>query len=273
MSNNFTKTYQDGQALTEAQLDTAFQTVKPSRANLDFSSFGSVSGHVLQSQGSNVTPEWVSLNEVVADTTISSTAANKILTAATTSGANAVIADANSSAVPTAGFANKVINAVTAPAAAAANSIINAYTRTSAYTSAAGLRGIAQVPLSNTVVTTTSTVTLCTATLVTSGRPIHFDIFGLSVSFASTVRAGFLVGDSAGSIGEADVFVQVNGGTPHKYTIYTRATGSTRAEIRIPSISGTIPSTAGTNTIVVLSRCTPGDFIQAEVLDLVAYEI
>jgi hypothetical protein len=96
MSNNFTKDYADGQALTETDLDTGFQTVQPSRANLALSTTGSTAAHILQSQGSNVTPEWVSLNEAINDTTMSATAANRILNAA------------NSSTTPTAGLFSKL---------------------------------------------------------------------------------------------------------------------------------------------------------------------
>jgi hypothetical protein len=99
MSNNFTKDYADGQSLTETDLDTGFQTVQPSRANLALSTTGSTAAHILQSQGSNVTPEWVSLNEAINDTTMSATASNR------------VIAAANSSVTPTAGmFARLGVN-------------------------------------------------------------------------------------------------------------------------------------------------------------------
>lgn len=81
MSNDFTKNYQDGTGLTEAQLDTAFQTVKPSRANLALSTAGSTTKTLLQSQGNNLTPEWVSLNTAINDTTITEAAANKIVLA------------------------------------------------------------------------------------------------------------------------------------------------------------------------------------------------
>jgi hypothetical protein len=171
MSNNFTKNYQDGSGLTEAQLDTAFQTVKPSRANLDFSSFGSVSGNILQSQGSNVTPEWVSLNEVISDTTVSSTAANKILAAATA---------ITSGTVPAAGFANLVSAART----------ITMSVSSSAISPGLAIKNI-------TPFTSTSNNALVSSIALTStGRPIQIQLTGVgsvarTASVTSLIFAGF----------------------------------------------------------------------------------
>lgn len=65
MTNTFTKNYQDGNALTESQLDTAYQTVKPSLSNLALATLGSASNEVLTSAGSNTTPTWKDIGELL----------------------------------------------------------------------------------------------------------------------------------------------------------------------------------------------------------------
>lgn len=54
MSNTFTKNYVDGAALTEAKLDTAYQSLQLDIANTALTTTGSSDGQVLTSQGSGI---------------------------------------------------------------------------------------------------------------------------------------------------------------------------------------------------------------------------
>ena len=58
MANTFTKNFQDGNALTEAQLNTAFTTIKPSLANMALATAGSFAFQVMRSKGSSTAPEF-----------------------------------------------------------------------------------------------------------------------------------------------------------------------------------------------------------------------
>lgn len=63
MSNTFTKGYQDGSALTEAELDTAYQTLQLDIANTALATTGSSQGQVLTSNGSNIAASFQSISD------------------------------------------------------------------------------------------------------------------------------------------------------------------------------------------------------------------
>ena len=50
-NNTFTKTYADGDALLEADLDSGFQSLQPAIENLALATTGSTNGYVLASTG------------------------------------------------------------------------------------------------------------------------------------------------------------------------------------------------------------------------------
>lgn len=58
MSNTYTKGYSDGNALTEAMLDNAYQTLQLDIANAALTTTGSTSGQVMTSNGSGIAPSF-----------------------------------------------------------------------------------------------------------------------------------------------------------------------------------------------------------------------
>lgn len=63
--NSFTKTYADGGALTEAELDTALKSLQPDITQLAQATISSTSGHVLTSNGSNIAPSFQAIPDIV----------------------------------------------------------------------------------------------------------------------------------------------------------------------------------------------------------------
>ena len=111
MTNTYTKQFQDGAALTEAQLNTAFTTVKPSLSNLSLSTTGSSAFQVLRSTGSNLAPEYDDIGDVLANGTISGANAEAFAAQLSSTGANAIINEVDSSVSSTG--ANSILEAAT----------------------------------------------------------------------------------------------------------------------------------------------------------------
>lgn len=144
--NSYNKTYLDGDALLEGDLDAGFLSVQPSISNLAASTTGSSSGDILASTGSNAVPNYISpgafaatipasaatslFNTVIS---VSQTVANLVGVAMGASGANAIIATANSQSVPTAVLANNILGVVSSCQATVADLIIAACSTTATY--------------------------------------------------------------------------------------------------------------------------------------------
>lgn len=249
MSNTFTKNYQDGQALTEAKLDTGFQTVQPDKANLALSTTGSTAGHVLQSQGSNVTPDYVSLNDVIADTVISSTAANAIVSAA------------DSSSTPTAGFSNNIQKASTRS--------------TGTSVSYNGVAASTQVTLFQTSSTSIVDITGLSCNITTNGRPIQIYLspsIPTSSSTANIVRSGnasttqltctfYLYRDS--SLVASELHANMFNAASSSWVVY----------LPVSVVRFTDFAAAGTYTYKLSVQCASNTALTFNNLKLVAYEL
>lgn len=98
MTNSFTKQYQDGAALTEAMLNSAYTTLKPSISNMALSTSGSSSFQVMRSTGNNVAPVYDDIGDILASGTN------------TTAGANALLAKASGTVTLDQSFADEVID-------------------------------------------------------------------------------------------------------------------------------------------------------------------
>lgn len=101
MSNTFTKGYADGAALTEAELDTAYQTLQLDIANTPLMTTGSTSGQALISNGSAVAASFQTIPDpqgpfALRNYGLKATAASGVLTISlkTNAGANPSGADA-----------------------------------------------------------------------------------------------------------------------------------------------------------------------------------
>lgn len=263
MSNTFTKTYQDGPALTEAELDTAFQSVQPSQDNLALATFDSASGHILQSAGSNVAPVWVSASDAIEDSTISAAAAKKVIDAATSS---------------------------TSPSIGLSNNIINNYTRTTG--SSVTNRGVA---ISTSVSTSNNTTAFADASglnleITTNGRPVWVGLSGNSTSSPSgilvasgsaaddekliagefRVLRGTSVATASNIVGTFALDTQITLSSTNMTTFYIRMPPSSLWSIDVPA--------AGTYFYKVQMRVAPAGSVntdRAEVANvkLVAYEL
>jgi hypothetical protein len=264
MSNNtFTKTYQDGTSLLEADLDSAFNSVSPAKSQLTLATTGSTSGDVLTSGGSVVEPSWSSPDTVVASTTAvganalfakvtscTNTVANLIGVAMLASGANAIIAVANSQSVPAALFANNVNNAVTSVSATVANIHFNAVTApnstvadtilgvmTSCSASVANMIGTAMdASGANAVLADVSSITSTFANLsfaaITSPTNTNSNLVLANVTSCQASVSNLIVRASTliGKLGSRNVNTTVSSGTT-----YTQVSGNTLAT----GISGT----------------------------------
>lgn len=252
MSNNFTKNYQDGQALTESQLDTAFQTVKPSLDNLALSTTGSTSGTVLQSNGNNVTPSWVTFNEVVTDNSVS------------------------------AATANKIVEAVTGSAAAAA--VINAQVRPTG--TSVTLNGVA---ISNTnfgqdidTANLTSAFTSLACTVTTSGRPVFVGLVGTGTNITSGNYSYIRIKIKTGSSGQNSTlgwFIFKRDSTTLSVNTLGASTLNTEFDdgdgVYIPPSSMWYIDTpgSGTYTYTLNGAASSNDVVEVENVKLVAYEL
>ena len=128
MSNTYTKQFQDGSALTEAQLNTAFTTLKPSLSNLSLSTTGSASFQILRSTGSNATPEYDDIGDILANGVMTANGANTVLENVTS--VSSTQANLIGNALNSASAANNVLTNVDSNLASfnseAANTIIEA---------------------------------------------------------------------------------------------------------------------------------------------------
>lgn len=206
MSNTYTKNFQDGQALTEAQLNTAFTTVKPTIANLALSTTGSSSFQVLRSTGSNTAPEYDDIGDILANGTMTAAGANAVINEVTTvsattanlignavnssSAANNIINMVDSSVSSTG--ANNIVNAINSSVSSesaniliakvnsstAANAIIDNYTRSTGTTVSERGVAIANTSGLQTITNTSQTdITNQNITITSSGRPIFVGLF------------------------------------------------------------------------------------------------
>lgn len=162
MSNTFTKNFQDGTAFFEADLTTALQTLKPSLSNLSLATQGSTSFEILRSNGSNVTPVWSGVSDIISNSTISAAASNNII--------------------------NALSDNITSTAA---NEIVDSTTRTTG-TSVTGLNIGVSNTFSGTYTSTTSTaISSSEVEITTSGRPV---LVFLSNSDTSTTNSVTITG-------------------------------------------------------------------------------
>lgn len=231
MSNTFTKNFQDNSALTETALDTALQTLKPSLSNLSLATQGSSSYQILRSNGSNTAPVWSDINVIMANTTISSTTANKIA------------------------------NSITALSSTTANNIFNS-TSISTGTSVTSL----DIGLSD-AITSISTSSLSftdfpplEVSITTSGRPVEITLVG-----ASSVAAISVTGVSAGTdVGGEFQIVRDSSTVLSLFPLFIEVGSITTGEI----LTHTVPSSmiyaiddvvAGTYTYKIQGRITTAD--------------
>ena len=191
--NSYTKTYVDGSALLEADLDASYKSLQPAQGNLAYATTGSSSGDILASTGSNAVPGWLSPDEFAA--TIGASGANQILSnvsSVVASIANLIIGAISSCQATTANLiaesvgasgANFILGAISSCQATTANLIVDAVTRSVA-TSVTHL-GVAISPSSGLFQVTSSTFTDITnfsVTIQTSGRPVMLQIIPSSTT-------------------------------------------------------------------------------------------
>lgn len=203
MANSYIKTYVDGAALTEGELDSALGSVQPTQANLALSTTGSSANDIHTSAGSNLTPVWASPNTVAA--TITATGANSIfsnISSAQASVCNLIIDNITSCSATA---ANLVVSAVTSCSAAAANTIIQASTRTTGTTvTYQGLAISANSGSYTTSSTTATAVTNLSVSITTSGRPVEVGLRGMP---SLTSYFGIAVPIGAGSTSATGTFI------------------------------------------------------------------
>ncbi len=189
-NNTFTKNYVDGDALLEDDLDTGYESLQPSIANMAFSTTGSASGDILASTGSNLAPNYISPNTFAATIT--------------SAGANAIFGDVTSCVAT---VANLVINNISSCSSTSANIIGLAMTATAANSiglamtaTAANSIGVAMTASgANAVIATANSVSVPTAVLanniinaISSCSSTSANIIAASVVRVSSISVGVL---------------------------------------------------------------------------------
>lgn len=302
-NNTFTKNYVDGDPLLEDDLDTGFETVQPSIANMAFSTTGSASGDVLASTGSNLAPNYITPNTFAA--TITSTGANAIIgavssvvattanlvlnsisstsaasanivgNAMTASGANNVIAVANSVSVPTAVLANNIINAISSCSSASANIIADQVKRSSA--SSVGHLGVAVSGIADHSTTSSSFTNISGAscTIITAGRPVLVGFMPFFVGTSSFNQAYIKVQDLGGG-GSAQCELRIFRDAVQVASIYfgrVEASGSQTLYYPPSSFQTIDVVTAGTYIYTADYKIVSGTEIEVNNCSLYAYEL
>lgn len=180
MANSYTKTYVDGTALFEADLDAGLGSVQPTLSNLALSTTGSSAADILVSTGSNVPPAFHSPNTVAS--TITSVGANLIfgvVSSCQASVANLILTNVTSC---TSAVSNIIVGQLNSCQASVANLIAQSVTRSSA--TSVGLLGIAFGSSTNATVTLSNTLEAdipgLSVDITTSGRPVSLGLTGLN---------------------------------------------------------------------------------------------
>lgn len=236
MANSYTKTYADNDALAEADLDSGFGSVQPSIDNMALATTGSTSGSLLKSNGSNVTPGWITPDALAASMT--ATGADAIASTMTSTGANAIFADiqaTSSTAVCDAivnqidaSIANSVIGRISSCANSAANIIVNAISTSVA---------------NNVVNTGIQNITSCSAAAAniiaqaetrSTGSTVSNLGVGMSVSSSNASNTT----SSYTDVGSCMVSI-VTSGRPVFVGLMPDGNGSTGAQIKIDEVSAT----------------------------------